>query len=157
MQDVHFSSLPTYILIPVAKTCRPLEMYGVCFRISGSSILKDGHTSLEEYGQDLDQLGEGDRIGVIRTSSGALHFYVNGQDQGQAIQNIPEQVWAVVDMYGKCAQVTITDDVNRETSEYIREVNREASEYSRDAYRERVSTRATSTEKRVSRDFSFIF
>ena len=85
----------------------------------GSSILRDGHTSVEEYGQDLDQLGEGDRIGVIRTERGALHFYVNGEDQGPAVSNIPERVWAIVDMYGKCAQVTIVDDVNRETSMYF--------------------------------------
>lgn len=84
--------------------------------MSGCSIMKDGHTTLDEYGQDLDQLAEGDRVGVMRTSNGVLHIYVNGVDQGAAATNIPSKVWAVVDMYGKCAQVTIVDDTNREVA-----------------------------------------
>ena len=87
--------------------------------LSGTSILKDGHTFFEEYGRDLDHLNEGDRIGVIRKASGALHFYVNGDDQGAAVQSIPERVWVVVDMYGKCAEVAIVGDVNRDTSESL--------------------------------------
>ena len=82
--------------------------------MSGCSILKDGHSTIEEYGQDLDQLGEGDRVGVLRTAAGALHFFVNGQDQGPAATAIPNKVYAVVDMYGKCAQVTTVDDTNRD-------------------------------------------
>ena len=58
--------------------------------------------------------GEADRVGVLRTSSGALHFFVNGIDQGPAATNIPSKVYAVIDMYGKCAQVTIMDDNNRD-------------------------------------------
>ena len=87
---------------------------------AGTSILKDGHTFYEEYGRDLDQLSEGDRIGVIRKTNGALHFYVNGEDQGTAVPSVPERVWVVVDMYGKCAEVAIVDDVNRETSAFSR-------------------------------------
>ncbi|XP_064610379.1 neuralized-like protein 4 [Liolophura sinensis] len=83
--------------------------------MSGSSILKDGHAMIEEYGRDLDQLDEGDRIGVMRNSAGVLHFFVNGVDQGPAATGLPPTVYAVVDMYGKCAQVTIVDqDSNRD-------------------------------------------
>ncbi|CAH1773995.1 unnamed protein product [Owenia fusiformis] len=82
--------------------------------MSGSNILKDGHTVVEEYGKDLDQLNEGDKIGVMRNNQGSLHFYVNGRDQGQAAANIPSKVYAVIDMYGKCAQVTIVDDSTRD-------------------------------------------
>ena len=32
--------------------------------MSGCSILKDGHTVIEEYGQDLDQLNENDKVHV---------------------------------------------------------------------------------------------
>ena len=60
--------------------------------MSGCSILKDGHSTIEEYGRDLDQLGEGDRVGVMRTSAGALHFFVNGTDQGPAATGIPNRV-----------------------------------------------------------------
>ncbi|KAK7486086.1 hypothetical protein BaRGS_00022695 [Batillaria attramentaria] len=77
--------------------------------MSGTSILQDGHTSKEDYGRDLDQLGEGDRVGVMRNSQGELHFFVNGTDQGVATPSLPSPVWAVVDLYGKCAQVSVTD------------------------------------------------
>ncbi len=57
---------------------------------------------------------ENDRVGVLRTSGGVLHFFVNGIDQGPAASNIPSKVYAVIDMYGKCAQVTVMDDNNRD-------------------------------------------
>ena len=43
----------------------------------------------------------------MRKSDGSLHFYVNGTDQGLAASGIPSQVYAVIDLYGKCAQVSI--------------------------------------------------
>ena len=36
---------------------------------------------------------------------GDLIFFVNGVSQGIAASNLPSRVLAVVDMYGKCAQV----------------------------------------------------
>ncbi|WAR14180.1 NEUL4-like protein [Mya arenaria] len=77
--------------------------------MSGSSVLKDGHSMIEEYGCDLDQLSEGDIVGVMRSASGELHFFVNGADQGPAATGIPPNVFAVIDMYGKCAQVSIIE------------------------------------------------
>ncbi|XP_053318739.1 LOW QUALITY PROTEIN: neuralized-like protein 4 [Spea bombifrons] len=79
---------------------------GGAWIVSGCSVLEDGRSILEEYGQDLDQLGEGDRVGVQRTLSGELHLWVNGRDCGAAASGIPPRVWAVVDLYGKCTQVT---------------------------------------------------
>ncbi|XP_034336317.2 neuralized-like protein 4 isoform X1 [Magallana gigas] len=78
--------------------------------MSGSSILRDGHSVIEEYGADLDQLNEGEKVGVMRTTDGTLHFLVNGVDQGPAANGIAAKVYAVIDMYGKCAQVTIVDN-----------------------------------------------
>ena len=49
----------------------------------------------------------GDTLGVMRTSAGLLHFFINGEDQGIAANSIPSRVYAVVDIYGKCTQVTI--------------------------------------------------
>ena len=43
--------------------------------------------------------------GVVQ---GELEFYVNGVGQGVAALNMPSLLYAVVDMYGKCAQVTLT-------------------------------------------------
>ena len=43
----------------------------------------------------------------MRRSDGSLHFYVNGMDQGLAASGLPGGLFAVVDLYGKCAQVSI--------------------------------------------------
>lgn len=50
----------------------------------------------------------GAMLGVMRTSAGILHFFINGEDQGIAANCIPAGVHAVVDIYGKCTQVSIT-------------------------------------------------
>ena len=75
--------------------------------LCGGSVNHDDEIIKEEYGQDLDSLEEGDTVGVMRTSSGELHFYVNGVDQGVACTGIPPTVYAAVDVFGQCTQVTI--------------------------------------------------
>lgn len=75
--------------------------------VSGCSVLRDGRSVLEEYGRDLDQLVEGDRVGIQRSARGELHLWVNGQDCGAAASGLPSKLWAVVDLYGKCTQVTV--------------------------------------------------
>jgi len=52
---------------------------------------------------------EGDCIGLVRKSSGALHYFINDVDQGVATQHSPQPVWAVVDLYGMAVQVTVVD------------------------------------------------
>jgi hypothetical protein len=46
---------------------------------------------------------------MLRIFQGELVFYVNGMSQGVAADDLPARVYAVVDLYGKCAQVTIVD------------------------------------------------
>lgn len=75
--------------------------------MAGISVLKDGIIQIELYGTDLDTLSEGDRVGVMRTSKAELIFYVNGESQGVAATNIPSPVYAVVDLYGRCVQVSV--------------------------------------------------
>ncbi|XP_066578654.1 neuralized-like protein 4 isoform X2 [Amia ocellicauda] len=75
--------------------------------VSGCSVLRDGRSILEEYGRDLDQLAEGDCVGIQRSARGDLHLWVNGQDCGPAASGLPPRLWAVVDLYGKCTQVTV--------------------------------------------------
>uniref|UniRef100_A0A8C7F8E1 Neuralized-like protein 4 n=1 Tax=Oncorhynchus kisutch TaxID=8019 RepID=A0A8C7F8E1_ONCKI len=75
--------------------------------VSGCSVLRDGRSVLEEYGRDLDQLAEGDRVGIQRSARGELHLWVNGHDCGAAASGLPTRLWAVVDLYGKCTQVTV--------------------------------------------------
>ena len=42
---------------------------------------------------------------MMRTAEGALHYFINGEDQGVAMENVPAGVYAVIDLYGVCAQV----------------------------------------------------
>ena len=51
----------------------------------------------------------GDRIGLVRKSSGALHYFINDVDQGVATTRAPQVVWGVVDLYGMAVKVTIVD------------------------------------------------
>lgn len=81
-------------------------------------ILKDGNCIVECFGLNLDKLVEGDRIGVLRTSQGELLFFINGESQGVAATGIPKPVWVVINLYGKCSQVTMcsTDFAENGTS-----------------------------------------
>ncbi|CAG2213549.1 unnamed protein product [Mytilus edulis] len=77
--------------------------------MTGNGVMHNGTTVIDEYGQNLDRLKAGDRVGVRRRADGTLNFYVNGIDQGQAATNVPENVFGVVDLYGQAAQATIID------------------------------------------------
>lgn len=70
--------------------------------MSGCGILTNGKGTRREYGQcNLDELQEGDRIGLVRKLNGDLHFFVNDRDQGIAASHVPQPVWGVVDLYGR--------------------------------------------------------
>lgn len=84
--------------------------------MSGMDILKDDSCIGECFGLNLDKLVEGDRVGVMRTSRGELEFYINNESQGIAATGIPKPVWAVVNLYGKCVQVSMSSlDVEHTT------------------------------------------
>lgn len=50
-----------------------------------------------------------DWVGVRRKENGALHFYVNGVDQGQAVADVPSNIYGVIDLYGQAAEATIIE------------------------------------------------
>lgn len=77
--------------------------------MTGNGIMHNGTTIKEKYGQNLDRLQVGDRVGVVRKDDGTLHFWVNGVDQGPAATNVPERVYGVIDLYGQAAQASIVD------------------------------------------------
>ncbi|CAH2034233.1 unnamed protein product, partial [Iphiclides podalirius] len=78
--------------------------------MSGSKVLLNGHGTCMEYGNfNLDELREGDTVGMMRKSCGHLHYYINGIDQGVATDNVDQHVWGVVDLYGMTVKVTIVD------------------------------------------------
>lgn len=59
----------------------------------------------ENYGPNLDTCPEGTVLGLLVDSSGCLHLYVNGMDQGMAAQDIPSPCYPIIDLYGQCEQV----------------------------------------------------
>ena len=75
--------------------------------LSGSSVMRDGQTIRNGYSCDLDSLSVGSRLGMMRSKEGGLHYTINGQDQGVAIDSVPPNVYAVIDLYGVCAQASV--------------------------------------------------
>ena len=67
---------------------------------------------LSEYGSvNLDDLREGDRVGLRLSEDGVLEFTVNGENQGIAAENIYTRntdTYAVVDHFGSCVATEIT-------------------------------------------------
>lgn len=59
----------------------------------------------ENYGPNLDTCPEGTVLGMLVDSSGCLHLFVNGMDQGVAAQDIPSPCYPLIDLYGQCEQV----------------------------------------------------
>ena len=55
----------------------------------------------------ISSLSVGSRLGMMRHFDGSLHYTINGEDQGVACENIPPNVYAVIDLYGQCAQVSV--------------------------------------------------
>ncbi|KAG1679563.1 Neuralized-like protein 4 [Nymphon striatum] len=77
--------------------------------MTSNGVMHNGTTVLNEYGQVLDRLKVGSRVGVVRKENGTVHFFVNGVDQGPAATNVPEEVFGVIDLYGQAVQATIVD------------------------------------------------
>ncbi len=62
-----------------------------------TGIMHNGQSIIDDYGQSLDRLKVGDRVGVLRKENGDLHFYVNGIDQGVAATDVSDAVYGVID------------------------------------------------------------
>ncbi len=75
---------------------------------------------------------------MVRKSNGALHYFINGIDQGIAASRTPQLVWGVVDLYGMAVKVTILDrsdpnyvsyeTLGRRVNNYIRSHNIETTD-----------------------------
>jgi len=74
--------------------------------MSGNGILHDGKAANSPYTHfNLDQLNEGDRIGILKKSDGEIHYFVNGVDQGRATTGLTRPVWGAINLYGMAAKV----------------------------------------------------
>ena len=88
--------------------------------MSGCGILTNGKGTRRQYGEfNLDELREGDRVGMMRKSNGNLHYYINGQDQGIAANRVAQTLWGVIDLYGMTIKVTIVDRDEREQQNLV--------------------------------------
>ena len=53
----------------------------------------------------------------MRTSDDSLHFFINGEDQGKAVTNLPANVYGAVDIYGATVRVSIVSGTTDEEQE----------------------------------------
>lgn len=91
--------------ISLANTATDLEQDTIM--ISGQTLIHNGTTVRNDMPFNLDNLTSGSKIGVMRNGD-AIHFLVNGVDYGVAYDCSIQNMYAVVDLYGQCAQVSIT-------------------------------------------------
>ena len=82
---------------------------------NGKTLWKDGVKQSHEYGSRLlDSLPEGSSVGLLRRGS-SLHLLINDTDQGIAEHNLPAgDVYALVDVYGRCSKVSIVSSDSSE-------------------------------------------
>lgn len=93
---------PSTLVFPATMT----NMRSGTIMMSGCGILTNGKGTRREYGDfNLDELAEGDRVGMMRKPDGNLHYFINGLDQGVAAQRVPTPVWGVIDLYGMTIKV----------------------------------------------------
>lgn len=93
---------PSTLHFPATMT----NMRSGTIMMSGCGILTNGKGTRREYGEfNLDELREGDRVGMMRKSNGNLHYFINGQDQGIASQRVSQTLWGVIDLYGMTIKV----------------------------------------------------
>jgi len=91
--------------------------------LSGCTVMKDGLAIKYNYSLDLDKVKVGSVVGVMRHNNGYLHYFLDGHDQGVACTSVPPNLYPVIDIYGRCTQVTIQsppeircDDSDSDTS-----------------------------------------
>ena len=82
-----------------------------CVWITNKVYDKITTMKMMQYSRDLDELREGDRVGLLITSDGELYFLVNGEPQGRTTYGIYRpgyDVYITVDHFGNCKATRIT-------------------------------------------------
>lgn len=82
--------------------------------VSGQTLIHNGRTVRNDMPFNLDNLTSGSKVGVMRNGD-AIHFFVNGIDQGHAYDCPIQNMYAVIDLYGQCAQVSIVSSMQSST------------------------------------------
>ncbi|XP_076082360.1 neuralized-like protein 4 isoform X2 [Mytilus galloprovincialis] len=71
------------------------------------STLYKNEERIGAYSLNLYKVQVGDKLGIMKASDSTLHFHLNGIDHGKAFSNLPQVVYGVVDLAGKCCHVSI--------------------------------------------------
>ena len=71
-----------------------------------NNLFYDG-SYMRPYGNDAHRtVSNGDRVGILHTSSGDVHFYHNSSDMGPALTNRDGPFWGIIEI--------IDDDISLE-------------------------------------------
>lgn len=84
--------------------------------LTGNEVRHTGFVLASNYCPSLDWLRVGDKIGMKRTHEGNLKFYINGEDMGVAASDVPEMIYAVIELFGSTVAVNITSSKQQNTA-----------------------------------------
>lgn len=98
--------------ISFASTATDLEQDTIM--VSGQTLIHNGRTIRNNMPFNLDNLTSGSKVGVMRIGD-SIHFFVNGVDQGCGYECQIQNMYAVIDLYGQCAQVSIVTAMQSST------------------------------------------
>ena len=97
---------------PAYHTCspinQPIHTLTLCLPISSLSWFSLFFSQTDnQYPYNFDDLREGDRVGLICDDNSRLHIVVNDIDQGLVDHEMSNMRYAMLDLYGRCEQVSI--------------------------------------------------
>lgn len=101
--------------IPPEKVTFPVTALGLkkhSWIICSDWISHNGTKVRSCYGANLENLRAGSIVGLLLDEDSRLHLYIDGVDQGVAASDLPSYVYAVIDLYGQCEQISIIGPTN---------------------------------------------
>lgn len=93
---VNFNALPSALLLK-----RP------CWVVTHDSVNVNGHKTRSNYGEVLDRIQRGTIVTMMLTHSGCLVLMVDKMNLEVFATGLPNHVYPVFDLYGKCERITI--------------------------------------------------
>ena len=98
--------------IPDNSSCAVNHFIWIDYQLCNNQFTVADNDKWPDYGfVDLNDLREGDCVGLCLSQDGVLEFTVNGESQGTAATNIYDRntdIYAVVEHWNKCVATVIT-------------------------------------------------